>query len=135
MFDGMCSCEQETLMYIIQHYRKTHTVKLRLQELEKYGLELFIDPSIITWTLFISPISAISFLLCRSNNEFLASQSNRNHFKYDRNKHLNKSRLKSIVFCHSPNGLVREICTNRFVAWECSFQFTCSCIIEPILNA
>lgn len=117
-------------MSVIQLYYETHTVKFRLQELEKYGFELFIDPSTITWTLIISPMSAISFLHCRSNNQCLASQSSRNPFKYDRNKYLKKSRLKSIVFCHSPNRLAREIGTNRFVAWECSFQLVSSCNIK-----
>jgi len=44
--------------------KETHTVKLCLQELEKYGLELFIDPSTITWTLIKSPNSSTSFLPC-----------------------------------------------------------------------
>lgn len=126
MFDG----KGFFAMFVIQDYYEIRTVKLRLQELEKYGFELDMDPSMITWTLIISPMSAISFLHCRSNNEFLASQSNRNHFKYDRNKYLSKSRFKSIVFCHGPNWVAREIGTNRFIAWKCSFQLTYSCNIK-----
>ena len=40
------------------------TRKFRLQELLKYGFELFIDPSTITWMFIISPISFINLFDC-----------------------------------------------------------------------
>lgn len=44
-----------------QFQQEKITWKFRLQELEKYGFELFIDPSMISWMFIISPISVISF--------------------------------------------------------------------------
>jgi hypothetical protein len=37
------------------------TIKFLLQELLKYGFELFIEPSIITWIFIISPTSFTNF--------------------------------------------------------------------------